>query len=535
MGTSAGLTIWGRRRRWAWRVDTWGLAFALLLVLAASAYATDSVEQADATGDAGGSTLNLWPVYDKRDDPVDRMHVQSGLGPVVESQRALDGSVEEFAIRPLFHLREERQLDRLEWEVLYPLMSYSRSGRDWEFQFIQLLNFRAEGSQPKERERRADFFPFYMSGTADTGETYHAVLPFGGRVLGGRMLGQDEIDFVMFPLYARFVKQGAETRYFPWPILSVTTGENRSGFRLVPLYGQDVKEGVFEKRFVLWPIFLHQRTGLDEENPEETLTFFPLYVAQRSKPRDSTTVLWPLFTYTNDREHQYRQWDVAWPLIRIARGEGRTSNRFLPLYMHEQRVLQHEFLLKEMKSTDLAILFPIYIRNQVEFPDSLKVRDRILWWLYSDERETGRDGSTRRIDAWPFFRYTRDRDGSIQFQTLALLEAFMPGNERIEQNYSPLWTLYTYRKNPEGDSVWSFLWSLLRHEETSAGRSIEVLGPLLAYHERGEAAQFSLLGGLFEYEVKHKTSTVRLFRSVTFSWTPLPQRVAVLDPRGGSR
>ncbi len=506
---------------------------AVLLVLTSGAYAADPVEQTEAASATGGRTLNLWPVYDERNDPVERTHTQGGLGPVIESQRALDGSTENFALRPLFHRHEDRQLDRLEWEALYPLMSYSRVGQDWEFQFIQLLNFRAEGSQPQERERRHDFFPFYLSGTTDTGERYHAVLPFGGRAFN--RLGQDEIDFAMFPLYARFVKQGAETRYFPWPLISRTRGEGRSGFRFVPFYGQDRQEGVFEKRFVLWPIFLHQRTGLDEENPEETLTFFPLYVAQRSKPRESTTVLWPLFTYTNDREHRYRQWDVAWPLIRIARGEGRTSNRFLPFYMHEERLLQHEFLLKEMKSTDLAVLFPIYIRNQDEFPDSLKVRDRILWWLYSDTREAGRDGSTRRIDAWPLFRYTRDREGAIQFQTLALLEALMPGNEKIEQNYSPLWALYTYRQNPHGDSVWSFLWSLLRHEETSAGRSIEVLGPLLAYQERDEDAHLSLLGGLFEYEVSHGTRAVRLFQHVTFSWSAPPQRLAVLDPPGGSR
>jgi hypothetical protein len=491
--------------------------------------------RAAQAADAAPAPLNIWPVYDERDDPVDRVHEQSGLGPVVDSQRALDGSTEDFAIRPLFHLSKERQLDKLEWEVLYPLMSYSRSGQDWEFQFIHLLNFRAEGSQPKERERRVDFFPFYMSGTAETGETYHAVLPFGGRILGGRIFGQDEMDFVMFPLYARFVKFGAETRYLPWPLISWTRGEGRSGFRVVPLYGQDRKEGVFEKRFVLWPIFLHQRTGLDEENPEETLTFFPLYIAQRSKPRDSTTVLWPLFTYTDDREHQYRQWDVAWPLVRIARGEGRTANRFLPFYMLEQRVLQHEFLLKEMKSTDLAILFPIYIRNQIEFPDSLKVRDRLFWWLYSDERETGRDGSTRRIDAWPLFRYTRDREGRVEFQSLALLEAFMPGNEKVEQSYSPLWALYTYRQNPEGDAVRSFLWNLVRHEESSAGRSIEILGPILAYREVGEDAHLSLLGGLLEYDVLHGARSVRLFQHVTFTWTAPTQPMAALPLTGGMR
>jgi hypothetical protein len=503
-----------------------------MLVLALVAVGLSEARAGDVPAER---PLNLWPFYDERDDPVDRTHTRSGLGPFLELDQAKDGSLEELAIRPFFHRREDKTMQRLEWEVLYPLMSYSRSEKDWEFQFLHLLNLRGEGSQPTEREHRTDFFPFYLSGTTEAGETYHAVFPFGGRVLGGRIFGEDEMDFVMFPLYARFVKQGAETRYLPWPLISWTKGEGRSGFRFVPLYGQDRKEGVFEKRFVLWPIFLHQRTGLDEENPEETLTIFPLYVGQRSKLRDSTTVLWPFFTYTDDREHQYWQWDVAWPFIRIARGEGRTSNRFLPIYMYEQRVLRHEFMLKEMKSTDLAILFPIYIRNQVEFPDSLKVRDRIFWWLYSDEREEGRDGSTRRVDAWPFFRYTRDREGRVEFQALALLEAFMPGNEKVEQSYSPLWALYTYRRNPEGDAVRSFLWNLVRHEETSQGRSIEVLGPILAYREREEDSHLSLLGGLLEFDVRHGVRSVRLLRDVTFTWTAPPQPIAALPPTGGNR
>ena len=488
--------------------------------------------------DAAPVPHNIWPFYDERDDPVDRTHVRSSLGPLLEHDRTRDGAIEEFAVRPLFHRREDKTMQRLEWDVLYPLLSYSRTEQDWEFQFLQLLNFSEEGSRPSERERRDDFFPFYLSGTTESGEHYRAVLPFGGRVLN--RLSQDEAEFVMFPLYVRFVRKDVETRYFPWPFLSRTRGEKRSGFRIVPLYGEDRQEGVFEKRFVLWPFFLHQHTGLDGDSPEETLSVLPLYVAQRSKDRDSTTLLWPFFNHTNDREHRFQQWDAPWPLVRIARGEGRTINRFLPLFSVEERLLQHEFLLTEMRSRDLVVLYPIlfpplYSRNEVEIPGSLKVRDRILWYLYSDEREDGRDGSTRRVDAWPFFRYTRDREGRIVFQTLALLEAFMPGNEKIEQNYSPLWALYTYRRNPEGDAVRSFLWNLVRHEDSSAGRSIEILGPILAYREGGEDAHLSLLGGLLEYDVRHGVHSVHVLQDLTFTWSAPTQPVAALPPTGGMR
>jgi hypothetical protein len=188
-----------------------------------------------------------------------------------------------------------------------------------------------------------------------------------------------------------------------------------------------------------------------------------------------------------------------------------------------------------MKRSSLAILFPIYTRSQEEFPGSVTVRDRVLWWLYSDTRQEGREGSTRRVDAWPFFRYTRDREGAVEFQALALLEAFMPGNEKFERNYSPLWALYTHRRNSQGESVRSFLWNLVRHEETLDGHAIEILGPVLAYREREGVARLSVLAGLFAYEVAHGTRSVRLFRGLSFTWRESAQDVAALHPAGGLR
>ncbi len=504
-----------------WRL--WGAAWALWLMIPAAGYAAD----------AAGGGLNLWPFYDERYDPVDRIHSRRVLGPLLEFGHSRDGEIQIRAFRPLFHWREEKPAQRLEWEALYPLMSYTRTEEDREFQFLQALNSRSEGSDPQEREDRFDLFPLYLSGRTETGETYRAVLPFGGRALN--RLGLDEIEFVLFPLYARFRRNDVETKYFPWPLVSRTRGENHSGFRIVPFYGEEVRAGVFEKRFVLWPLYLHQRTGLDGDDPEETLALLPFYVSQRSRARDSTSILWPFFTHTQDRKRQYEQWDVPWPLVKIASGEGRTIRRFLPFFSVERRLLRNEFLLRELRSTDLMVLFPLYMQSQEEIPGSLKVRDRVLWWLYSDTRETGRDGSTRRVDAWPFFRYQRDREGAVVFQTLALLEAFMPGNELIERNYSPLWALYTYRRNPEGDEVRSVLWNLVRHEVTQGEVAWEILGPLLAYRERGETARLSVLAGLFEYQVRHGIRSVRLFRGPTVTWTAPPPPVAALDPAGGTR
>ena len=514
----------------------WGMVFAaclLVLPLAEGADPGAPAGSGEAVADPPARVWNLWPLYDERDDPVERMHLRSGLGPLVVSGRSAQGAVEIAALRPLFFWREDKSEKRLEWEVLYPLMSYTQAEEDREFQMLQLLNFRQESSQRGEREERFDLFPFYLSGKTESGETYHALLPFGGRAFN--RLGQDELEFMLFPLYVRFVKAVAETRFFPWPMISLTPVEKHSGFRIVPLYGEETKEGVFEKRFLLWPLFLYQKTGLDGASPEEVLSALPFFVIQRSAARDSTTVLWPFFTYTHDREKRYEEWDLPWPMIKIARGQTRNITRFLPLFSMEERTLRQEFLLKELKSSDLMILFPLYVRSREEIAGSVKVRHRVLWWVYSDTREEGKDGSTRRMDVWPFFRYTRDREGAVELQTLALLEAFMPGNEKIERNYSPLWAVYTYRRNPAGEQVWSFLWNLLRHEEGKEGQAVEILGPLLAYRERADEARFSFLGGLFEYLVMRETRTVRLFNGRVLRWKAIQQPVAVVQAAGGGR
>lgn len=488
-------------------------------------------------GDEMPPALNFWPFFDDRVDPLEKARVRSGVGPLIHSSRSLDGDVEEIALRPLFFWRGEKAAQTSEWEFLYPLATYRRREGDWDLQLLRVINARGEGTPQAGRGERSDFFPFYFSGVRENGDAYYGIMPLWGKVYD--RLFWEEWDWVLFPLYSRTVRSGAENFYFPWPILSITRGTDpgvdHRGFLFVPIYGQEVREGVFEKYFALWPLFIYQRTGLDGDEPEEVVSVLPFFAARRSPMWDQTTVLWPLFTYTDDRARRYEQWDVAWPFVKYARGEGRQALFVFPLYMHDRKFLRDEFLFREIRYEDLGVLFPIFVRQTEEVIGARKVRHRILWYLYSDTRTEGRDGEARRIDAWPLMRYDRDREGTVVFQTLALLEAFVPGNEWIERNWSPLWALCTYRANPRGESVYSFLWNLVRHEETKVGRSVEVLGPVLAYREAGEAARFSFLGGLLRYEVTGNDRSLRLGGAEVASWTAVPQAPAALEVAGGQR
>jgi hypothetical protein len=478
--------------------------------------------------------LNLWPFYDQRYDPVDRAVVTSGLGPIIFSSRAVDGSLQQRAVRPFYHWQHDAQLDRDEVESLYPVVQYTRSEQDSQLQILYVFDIRHEGSKPEEQEEHADLFPFYMSGRTDTGQRYRWFFPFYGTVYD--RLGRDEISIVLFPLYARSRYHGWENVYAPWPIMKWMSGEDgRTGFHLWPLYGEETVPGKAEWHFLLWPFFMSKKSDLDTDNPEESIVALPFVMTIRSPARDTTTYLWPLFTHKVDRERKFEEWDFPWPLFIIARGESRYVTRFLPFFTVERYILKDLMLVKELQTTNLAILYPLYIRTIDETVTSRVVRDRILWWLYSDIRQTGPDGDARRVDMLPFFRYVRDREGWVTFQAIAPFEAVMPGNEVFERNWSPLWALYTYRRNPQGDQVTSVLWNLVRYEATQEGWALEVLGPLLAYRERGEDHRLSLLAGALSFEQAGGLHSIRLFHETLLAWRDAPQALAALDPRGGAR
>jgi len=517
------------------RAVLWGLVWGSGLLLAPVAGAAEAQsDPAEVAPAIQREAINLWPFYDSRYDPVDRAITTAGLGPVFAWFRAVDGSVEQEAVRPFYHWRRDAQLDREEVESLYPIVQYTRHEQDTQLQIFYGIDVRREGSIPEEHEERFDLFPFYASGRTDRGQEYRWILPLYGTVYD--RMGREEIQIVLFPLYMRTRYKGWENQFSPWPIVKVMSGEDgRTGFHLMPLYGEETIPGKYEWRSFLWPFFMSQRKDLDTENPEESTVALPFVMTIRSPARDTTTYFWPLFTHRVDREREFEEWQFPFPLFIIARGEGRHVNRFLPFFTEERYTLRGLPLVKEMRVRNFAVLYPLYIRTEEETPTSLVVRDRILWWLYSDIRETGRDGEARRVDIWPFFRSVRNKEGRVTRQVLALLEPLMPSNEVFERNWSPLWAIYTYRRNPEGDEAHSVLWNLVRVEATRDSRSVEVLGPLFAYRERGEESRLSLLAGLLAFEHTPGVRAVRLFGQRILAWADQPQRAAALAAPGGDR
>ncbi len=294
------------------------LSFIFLAALASPLFAEDE----EGTED-NGSIITFWPFFDYRESPGTGFSNLSILGPLFKLQHR--GGTTDLALRPLFY--HSGNSDSEETDYLYPIASSSSWAEGGYFQILKL--FQKPKPAPGSEERRGTMlFPFYITGRSDKYGPYVSVLPFYGDIY--ERLWRDEIHYVMFPFYSRTVKKGTETTNYLYPFFSLTRGERESGFQFWPLYGQAEKEGVYRRRFALWPVFLSEESGLDTDEPTRKFYLFPFYTSAESEKRVERRFLWPFFGYVSDSGRKVEERDYFWPFFSTVRSESRHLNRFLP-------------------------------------------------------------------------------------------------------------------------------------------------------------------------------------------------------------
>jgi len=449
------------------------------------------------SGRSTESLLNAGPLFDDFSLTLSLGHRTEILGPIFDFEQK--ESQRQWAVPPLFSYTLDREIDYEEFDFLYPLLTYDRFGAEYRFQVLQLFSF-AGGQNVQEISRhRFTLFPIYFQRrSADTNLNYTALFPFYGHIKD--RFFRDEVFFVLWPGYIQSRKRDVVTDNYLYPIFHLRHGDSLNGWQLWPLVGSEHKGvttrtngfgeveivGGHDKFFALWPIFFHQQTGIGTSLPQSRQALLPFYSLLRSPPRDSSTYLWPFFTYTDEREKKYREWGSPWPFIVVARGEGKTTTRFWPLFSQSHnKTLESNFYL-----------WPIYKYNRWQIAPSDRERTRILFFLFSHNTETNAETGQflRRTDCWPLFTARRDMDGNQRLQILALLEPFLPNNKSIERNYSPLWSLWRHEKNVKtGATSQSLLWNLYRREAAP------------------ETRKYSLLFGLYQYQSDPKGKCWRLF------------------------
>jgi hypothetical protein len=404
-----------------------------------------------------------------------------------------------WAVPPFLSYAQDTGISTLEFDFIYPIITYDRYGDQYRWQVFQLLSYSGGPTQVESERDRFTLFPFYFQQRSSLpDQNYTALIPFYGHLKN--RLFRDEVYFVMMPLYVQSRKRDVVTDNYVYPFFHLRHGNGLFGWQFWPLVGHEHKQvttltnnfdeietiGGHDKWFVLWPFFANQTAGIGTTNQNWQQQFLPAYSLYRSPARDQTSVLWPFFSWIDEREKKYREWEGPWPFVVIARGEGKSTTRFWPLFSYAHSPV--------MESR--SYLWPVYRATRIRSEPLDRQRRRVLFFLYSDtlSQNTETGTSKRRVDLWPLFTHQRDFNGNTRLQVLAILEPYAPGSHKFERDYSPIWSVWRAEKNPRtGASSQSLLWNLYRRQIAA------------------DRKQYSAFFGLYQYQSDSEEKRIRLF------------------------
>ena len=454
-----------------------------------------------------GEGFHAGPFFDEFSLTLDLGCRVEAAGPFYYSQHKY--SERTWAFPPLLSCDTSPATESGELDFLYPLMTCEHYGTEFRWQLGQLISF-SGGRKPEDiPAKRFTLFPLYFQQRSpDTNENYTAFIPFYGH-LKNRLM-HDEIFLVMFPFYSETRKKDVITDNYLYPFFHLRHGDGLRGWQVWPFVGDEHKDvttrtngfgeteiiGGHDRFFALWPVHFRQNNDIGTDNPEKFRASLPLYALSRSPQRDSTSVLWPFFTWIDDREKKYREWDVPYPFVVIARGEGKTTTRFFPLFSRAHNdAFESDFYL-----------WPVYKYNRLHTDALDRERTRLFFYLFANvtEKNTETGAERRRVDLWPLFTWHRGFNGNSRLQILAPIEPVLPDNRGVERNWSPLWSLWRSEASLKtGATSRSLLWNFYRLDAAPCCKKC------------------SLFFGLFQYQSGGENKRLRLFY-VPVSWTHRP-------------
>jgi hypothetical protein len=316
-------------------------------------------------------------------------------------------------------------------------------------------------------------FPFFLYGDSkDSRDQYMHIWPFGGTVKG--KLGQDRITTVAFPgvllfflyppvfpptwmniavffislipAYVDYESRDYKAHGILWPLIQWGNSPTRDDKRILPFYSHNYKIDTYDNYSVLL-IFNYGRVIMKHDE-ERTFFAFPFYGRRWniSSLRNSSTLLWPFFSYGYDIKRGVFEFNFPWPLV-----QWQTS--------HDPQIIKRIFFpffgsYKE-GNKEMFFLTPLYIslkRQSDVFESEYYINALIIWYFkrdYKTKPSPEYGSSWRYFKIWPLFQYEYDDRGNLSFNLLSLFPFRDP--DGYEKLYQPFWTLFEYRRLESGE------------------------------------------------------------------------------------
>lgn len=456
----------------------------------------------------------LSPFY-RRIELPDGTERTTFLGPLGYAESQPDGS-SKVGLRPFYHrsMLDEETIDEV--RSLWPLFSYNTRGGT-ESRFF-LLPFFYHIERPGNEGPETDWalLPLFFGGREGSGESYFAFFPLFGTLRG--FLTQDQIDFVLFPLYTALRRNEFKSKNFLFPLIHVGKGGGRKSLRLFPFYSSDEKDGRYARYSAAWPFFHWQQNYLHTEDPASMFLFFPFYGKETSINAQKSILLWPFFSWAEDDKRNYYEKNLPWPFYKSVESPNLKRTKLWPFFGNYEA--------DEIKSK--FYLWPFFYDRHETTDKYTKDSSYVVPFYTSYERtdlETGVIENYRQV--WPFYRRRADDTEGSEVSLLSPIpfRKFGP----LEEDYGFLWKLYEKEEDPQNGQRRRRLFLGIydsEHGEDYDSRTI----PFLYDHYRARNKSItSYLLGLVRYEEIDRESRLSLF------WLPPLFRWSRTDEEGAEK
>ncbi|MEI6563800.1 MAG: hypothetical protein WCO42_05775 [bacterium] len=408
-----------------------------------------------------------------------------GLGPIFE--RSSRGGTDTLtAVRPFFVSEWDPTEGKKILDVLWPVGHIRHWNNETDWRFLTAFYHDPDAADPASAYRFW-ILPLVAMGRDKTGEDYGAVFPLGGRI--DDWFGRDRVEFVLFPLYWHSELKDIRTDHYLWPLISRTTGDDLSRFRVFPFYGRSEKKGEGESRFILWPFW----TTVRYDHPGARgsgFMLFPVYGHSKTERSESWMFLPPFFRHTAGKTGTENI--VLWPFIQTEKSPGHEKFYVWPLY--GRRTTERE--------NRRFWLWPLIWNRTESLPAVENNRFTVFPVFHSESSRLKKDEDKvidRYVSVWPLCSYERIRDGARRVRVPDLWP--FRNTAPIERNLTPWWTLYKYERTPVGREN-DFLRGLVHWGAMTNGAAYGSFFPLASWGRDdadGKHKSWDFLKGMLGY------------------------------------
>jgi hypothetical protein len=344
--------------------------------------------------DKGEPYGGFFPLYGNLKKRFGREEMNFFLWPIYSDSREGESKTVTF-LWPLFSYSEGGGRTGAKF---WPLGGYDRKENDYEKTFFlwPIFHFEKRHLYTDDPTEINMVFPLYVSSSSSKRISRSVFWPFF--------------------TYTRDENDNYTQWDFPWPIFQWAEGENKSIFRIFPLYGRKYWDGV-ERGYILFPLYwyVHEEDDTRQRVADRYLLLskYETEIWKNEGKQSQRIRVWPFFYYRQEKEGEiYEYWPVLlpvdfegfernWvPLLSLydyrqnSRGE-RESKFLWGVYVHREnahrKLYELSFLLTSYTAKDIDYL--CLLKGLIEYrADGSKRTLRLFYWpwpiRWAEEQKT---------------------------------------------------------------------------------------------------------------------------------------------------